>query len=236
MNIGAKDNADPRWMLPLICRRGGVTRREVGAIRVGPHETTFEIAGHAAPEFADAAAESDPRARHVVISRADGGPATPAPAAAPEQAPKRQDKPQGGFAPQAPAREHAPLKRREAFTPQAPRPEHAPKRSDGFAPFSPARDKRPAQAEPGHSVKPEPHPASVHPAKPHAGAKPRPSAKPYPGAKPYTGAKPYPSAKPYPGAKPHTHAKPAYVKPSYMKASHEKPHPTARPKDKHRKG
>ena len=74
VNIGAKDNADPRWMLPLICRRGGVTRREVGAIRIGPHETTFEIAGHAAPDFADAAAEIDPRARHVVISRADAAP------------------------------------------------------------------------------------------------------------------------------------------------------------------
>ena len=218
VNIGAKDNADPRWMLPLICRRGGVTRREVGAIRVGPHETTFEIAGHAAHEFADAAAESDPRARHVVISRADAGPAAPVSGPAPEQAPRRQDKAQAGFAPHASTREHAPPKRREAFTPQAPRPEHAPRRSDGFAPFSPARDKRPAQAEPGHSVKPEPHPASVLPAKPHAGAKPRPQ------------------GKPYPSAKPHTHAKPSYVKPSYMKASHAKPHPTARPKDKHRKG
>ncbi|MES1209236.1 MAG: DEAD/DEAH box helicase, partial [Pseudomonadota bacterium] len=26
VNLGAKDNADPRWLLPLICRRGGVTR------------------------------------------------------------------------------------------------------------------------------------------------------------------------------------------------------------------
>ena len=93
INIGAKDNADPRWMLPLICRRGGVTRREVGAIRIGPHETTFEIAGHAAREFADAAAEIDPRARHVIVSRADAGPAAPTPA--PEQAPRRHE---AGFA------------------------------------------------------------------------------------------------------------------------------------------
>ena len=34
VNLGAKDNAEPRWLLPLICRRGGVTRREVGAIRI----------------------------------------------------------------------------------------------------------------------------------------------------------------------------------------------------------
>src|SRR5579871_1532024 len=82
VNIGAKDNADPRWMLPLICRRGGVTRRDVGAIRIGPRETTFEISGRAALEFADAAAESDPRAPHVVVERADAPPrgAPPPPA------------------------------------------------------------------------------------------------------------------------------------------------------------
>ena len=203
VNIGAKDNADPRWMLPLICRRGGVTRREVGAIRIGPHETTFEIAGHAAPEFTDAASESDPRARHVIISRADAGPAPAAP---------------------------------------TPAPEHASKRRDGFAPFSPARDKRPPQTEPRHSVKPEPH--SVKP-EPHS-VKPEPhSVKPEPHGtsghqpKPHAGAKPRPHAKPYPSAKPHahakpSHAKPSYVKPSYMKPSYAKPH--GRPKDKHRKG
>jgi ATP-dependent RNA helicase DeaD len=197
VNIGAKDNADPRWMLPLICKRGGVTRREVGAIRIGPLETTFEIAGHAAHEFTDAAAEPDPRARHVVISRADAAPATPTAPPASAQAPKRHD----------------------GFPSLTPRPEHPSKRRDGFAPFTPVRDKRPLQAEPGYTVKPEPHAASGHQAKPHAGAKPRPQ-----------------HGKPYPSAKPHTHAKPSYVKPSYMKASHPKPHPAAHSKDKHRKG
>ena len=69
INIGAKDKADPRWLLPLICRRGGVTRRDVGAIRIGPHETTFEIAGDAAADFALASSAPDPRALHVRITR-----------------------------------------------------------------------------------------------------------------------------------------------------------------------
>ena len=72
INLGAKDKAEPRWMLPLICRRGGVTNREVGAIRIGSHETTFEIAGDAARDFSAAAAQVDPRAPHVRIERADG--------------------------------------------------------------------------------------------------------------------------------------------------------------------
>jgi ATP-dependent RNA helicase DeaD len=78
VNLGGKDNADPRWLLPLICRRGGITRREVGAIRIGPHETLFEIAGDAARDFEVAARERDPRALHVTIARADA-PAAPAP-------------------------------------------------------------------------------------------------------------------------------------------------------------
>ena len=74
MNLGGKDNADPRWLLPLICRRGGVTRHEVGAIRIGPRETMFEIAGDAAHDFALAAASAIRARRHVVIERADGPP------------------------------------------------------------------------------------------------------------------------------------------------------------------
>ena len=43
MNIGRRQNADPRWILPLICRRGHVTKAEVGAIRIGAGETRFAI-------------------------------------------------------------------------------------------------------------------------------------------------------------------------------------------------
>ena len=73
VNLGAESRAEPGWLLPLICRRGGVTRREVGAIRVGPQSSEFEIAGEAAKDFALAASQTDPRAPHVhmeVASRA----------------------------------------------------------------------------------------------------------------------------------------------------------------------
>jgi ATP-dependent RNA helicase DeaD len=51
---GRKQNADPKWLIPLICRLGGVTKAEIGAIRIFDRETKFEIAGHAAPAFAQA--------------------------------------------------------------------------------------------------------------------------------------------------------------------------------------
>ena len=54
MDIGRHQNADARWLLPLICRRGHITRNEVGAIRIGPAETFFQVPRAIADRFADA--------------------------------------------------------------------------------------------------------------------------------------------------------------------------------------
>lgn len=43
MDIGRSQNADPRWLLPLICRRGHITKAEIGAIRINPNDTLFEV-------------------------------------------------------------------------------------------------------------------------------------------------------------------------------------------------
>ena len=54
MDVGRRQNADARWILPLLCRRGHVTRSEVGAIRIGQHETHFQVPTAVARKFADA--------------------------------------------------------------------------------------------------------------------------------------------------------------------------------------
>ena len=54
MDIGRRHNADPRWLLPLLCRRGHITRNEVGAIRIAPGETCFQIPRALAQRFAEA--------------------------------------------------------------------------------------------------------------------------------------------------------------------------------------
>jgi ATP-dependent RNA helicase DeaD len=51
LNIGRKANAEPRWLLPMLCRRGNITRQDIGAIRIFDRETKFEVAGHAAETF-----------------------------------------------------------------------------------------------------------------------------------------------------------------------------------------
>ncbi|GGI89302.1 hypothetical protein GCM10007973_27110 [Polymorphobacter multimanifer] len=54
MDVGRQQNADPRWILPLLCRRGHVTKGDVGTIQIGSHETRFEIPRAIASKFLDA--------------------------------------------------------------------------------------------------------------------------------------------------------------------------------------
>ncbi|MGQ7790837.1 DEAD/DEAH box helicase [Faunimonas sp. B44] len=56
LDIGRRNNADPRWLVPLICRRGKITKAEIGAIRIFERETKFEIAEEVAGRFAEALA------------------------------------------------------------------------------------------------------------------------------------------------------------------------------------
>jgi len=51
MNVGRGQNADPRWVLPLLCRRGHVSRSDIGAIRISAHETLFEVTQAVASRF-----------------------------------------------------------------------------------------------------------------------------------------------------------------------------------------
>ena len=69
MNVGRRNNADPKWILPLLCRRGKITRDEIGAIKIYDRETKFEIAESVAKRFAAAAGLSE--GDDIAIATAD---------------------------------------------------------------------------------------------------------------------------------------------------------------------
>jgi len=50
--IGRQKNAEARWLLPMICRRGGIDKQDIGRIVIGDTSTDFEISGRAAESFA----------------------------------------------------------------------------------------------------------------------------------------------------------------------------------------
>jgi len=51
VDIGREGKAEARWLLPMICKAGGITKNEIGAIRIQPNETFVEISAPAVPGF-----------------------------------------------------------------------------------------------------------------------------------------------------------------------------------------
>ncbi len=74
LNIGRDQNADPRWVLPLLCRRGHVSRSEIGAIRITARETLFEVPAAIAARFMDAVRRTAEEADEFEIMPMDGAP------------------------------------------------------------------------------------------------------------------------------------------------------------------
>ncbi|HTI88761.1 MAG TPA: DEAD/DEAH box helicase, partial [Alphaproteobacteria bacterium] len=57
LNVGRQKKADPKWLIPLICRQGGITKGDIGSIRIFHAETKFEIDAAIATEFAQRVSE-----------------------------------------------------------------------------------------------------------------------------------------------------------------------------------
>jgi ATP-dependent RNA helicase DeaD len=142
LNIGRRHNADARWILPLLCRRGHITKNEVGAIKIAANETMFDIPRAVAARFADAlkrTAQEDPD-DGIMIEPVDGNPRM-----ASRQNKRRGDagnqshhEPSGGRPPRAPAGDRparAPSGDRPAFAPAGDRPHRAPGKPHGARPF-----------------------------------------------------------------------------------------------------
>jgi ATP-dependent RNA helicase DeaD len=71
---GARHGADPRRLLALVCRRGGITRKDVGAIRVSDHSSVIEVAASAADGFHTAIRRPDRRDANVKIRPFEASP------------------------------------------------------------------------------------------------------------------------------------------------------------------
>lgn len=78
LNVGRRQNADPKWLLPLICRRGNATRKDIGVIRIFDEETAFEVSPAVAARFAKISRKMD--GEDVMIEPLPGGPPAGGPA------------------------------------------------------------------------------------------------------------------------------------------------------------
>lgn len=74
LSLGRKQRADPKWLLPMICKAGGVTKKDVGSIKIDETETRFEIAGDKAAAYVEHLAERGTGEKGVTIVPLDGAP------------------------------------------------------------------------------------------------------------------------------------------------------------------
>lgn len=79
LSVGRKHRADPKWLLPMICKAGGVSKRDIGSIKIEDSETRFEIAPNVAEDFAAHLAHGGTLEKGVRITRGgDAGRSKPA--------------------------------------------------------------------------------------------------------------------------------------------------------------
>ena len=76
VSLGRKHRAEPRWLLPLLCKAGRVTKHEIGSIRILDTESHFEVKTERADAYARAVAEGELE-KGVTIARSQGGAPTP---------------------------------------------------------------------------------------------------------------------------------------------------------------
>ena len=126
LNVGRKKNAEARWILPVLCKAGGLSRDDIGAIRINPGDTHVELTRDAAARFFETIGENGMVEKSLRASRLDGAP--PAPARFDRE--DRSERP-------------APRLRKKPYDPDAPR------KFSGKKPYEKkaARDDAPAAAE-----------------------------------------------------------------------------------------
>jgi ATP-dependent RNA helicase DeaD len=130
LSTGRKDGADPRKLLPMICRRGQITRDEVGAIRIFDRETKVEIDADVAERFAELTRVPD-RDR-ITIEQVAG------------EGERRAAKPFGEKASHAPRSAHPAREERSSER----KPYEAKRKPFGAKPYDPTRrDREPVYEE-----------------------------------------------------------------------------------------
>ena len=87
LSLGRKHRAEPKWLLPMICKAGNITRDDVGAIKISDEETRFQISAAKAADYAETVARQGSGEKGVTITPAGVAPSVPREESTPRAAP-----------------------------------------------------------------------------------------------------------------------------------------------------
>ena len=136
LGVGRNDRAEARWLLPMLCRSGSLSKDDIGAIRIFDGETLVQLQDDCADRFWNALGDASALEQGITVERAEAPAERPAPRHAPEGE-RRPRPPRDEYA--APRR---PAPRAEAIDTPSPEATAAP----ASAPLAdtPATSERPA--------------------------------------------------------------------------------------------
>ncbi|MBX9455033.1 MAG: DEAD/DEAH box helicase [Rhizobium sp.] len=84
LSVGRKQNAEPRWLIPLLCRAGNMTKRDIGAIKMQQEETYVQLSQDAIEGFLHNIGPNKTIERGIRVSVIEGQPDMSKPARAPK--------------------------------------------------------------------------------------------------------------------------------------------------------
>ncbi len=74
LSAGRKQSVEPRWLIPMLCRIGKITKQEIGAIKMQTEETYIEIARDWVDRFVEAIGPKRALEKGITVTQLDGMP------------------------------------------------------------------------------------------------------------------------------------------------------------------
>ncbi len=146
VSVGRKQNAEPRWLLPMLCKAGGITKTEIGAIRIDQNETYVELSADSVDGFIAAIGPDHKVEKNVTVTRLDEKP----------QIPQRQHGGKGGSSDRHNDKnKDRTYGKKKSFRDRKPAGGRKPRPDRGFTPEADTPPQRPDFKKPKRRKKPE---------------------------------------------------------------------------------
>lgn len=72
LGVGRRQSADPKWLVPMLCKAGGFDRDQIGSIKISPNETHVELMPEAANQLMKRAGEKQIIDKSLFVQRVSG--------------------------------------------------------------------------------------------------------------------------------------------------------------------
>ncbi len=72
LGVGRRQSADPKWLVPMLCKSGGFSRDNIGVIKISPNETHVELRPDAADQLMARAGERQIIDKSLYVQRVSG--------------------------------------------------------------------------------------------------------------------------------------------------------------------